>query len=290
MGLLDGKVAIVFGASANNGGTAAHFMAREGAKIIAVDLVPEATNETVDFLRSRGHDAIGFTGDGANSEFVKSAVEEGAKHFGHIDVSLNMVGRQYRWPVWEINEFDWKRQIDGFLTGGMLVTKHVSKHMIEAGIKGSIIHICSDAALQGEPGNSGYSAAKGGLLNFVRAAAMDLAYYGIRVNSISPTYIEHNMWRFGGVGGGRSRLRVTANDFLQGIPLGRFCRASDLANTVVFLASEMSSFLTAVDIPLDGGAGRKYWAWTPGLATGLTAEEYYKDTPRTRFGEVIEGQ
>ncbi len=289
MGLLDGKVAIVFGASANNGGTAAHFMAREGAKIVAVDLVPEATNETVDFLKSKGYDAIGITGDGTQSAFVKSAVEQGVKQYGKIDISLNMVGRQFRWPVWEVNEHDWKRQLDGYLTGGMLVTKHVSKQMIDNGVKGSIIHICSDAALQGEPGNSGYSAAKGGLLNFARAAAMDLAYYGIRVNTISPTYIEHNMWRFGGVGGGRSRLRVTANDFLQGIPLGRFCRASDLANTVVFLGSEMSAFLTAVDIPLDGGAGRKYWAWTPAAATGLTAEDYYANTQRTRFGEPIEG-
>jgi NAD(P)-dependent dehydrogenase (short-subunit alcohol dehydrogenase family) len=288
MGLLDGKVAIVFGASANNGGTAAHYMAREGAKIVAVDLVQEATDETVDFLKSRGYDAIGITGDGSQSEFVRSAVEEGVKRYGHIDVSLNMVGRQYRWPVWEVNEFDWKRQIDGFLTGGMLVTKYVSKHMIDQGIRGSIIHICSDAALQGEPGNSGYSAAKAGLLNFARAAAMDLAYYGIRVNTISPTYIEHNMWRFGGVGSARTRLRVTTNDFLQGIPLGRFCRSTDLANTVVYLASEMSSFITAVDIPLDGGAGRKYWPWQPGIATGLTAEDYYANTPRTRYGEPVQ--
>lgn len=288
MGLLDGKVAIVFGASANNGGTAAHFMAREGAKIVAIDLVPEATKETVDFLHSRGYDAIGITGDGTQSDFVKSAVEQGAAQYGHIDISLNMVGAQRRWPVWEINEYDWKRQLDGYLTGGMLVTKHVSKHMIDNGIKGSIIHICSDAALQGEQGNSGYSAAKGGLLQFARAAAMDLSHFGIRVNTISPTYIEHNMWRFGGVGGGVSRYGLTANDFLQGIPLGRFCRASDVGNTAVFLGSELSSFLTAVDIPLDGGAGRKYWPWTPAKATGLTAEEYYATTKRTRFGEPIE--
>jgi NAD(P)-dependent dehydrogenase (short-subunit alcohol dehydrogenase family) len=288
MGLLDGKVAIVWGASANNGGTAAHFMAREGAKIVAVDLVPEATKETVDFLHSRKYDALGITGDGTNADFVKSAVEQAAKHYGHIDISLNMVGRQYRWPVWEVNLHDWKRQLDGFLTGGMLVTKYVSQHMIEKGIKGSIIHICSDAAHQGEPGNSGYSAAKGGLLNFVRAAAMDLAYYGIRVNSISPTYIEHNMWRFGGVGGARTRLRVTTQDFLQGIPLARFCRASDVANAAIFLGSDMSSFITAHDIPLDGGARQKYWPWIPAAATGLTADEYYKNTKRTRFGEVVE--
>lgn len=289
MGLLDGKVAIIFGASANNGGTSAHFMAREGAKIIAIDIVPEATQETVDFLHSRGYDAIGITGDGTNSDFVKSAVQQGADHYGQIDISLNMVGRQFRWPVWEINEYDWKREIDGYLTGGMLVTKYVSRHMIEKGVKGSIIHICTDAALQGEQGNSGYSAAKAGLLNFARAAAMDLSYYGIRVNTISPTYIEHNMWRFGGPGGGRSRYGLTPNDFLRGIPLARFCRASDVANTAIYLGSDLSSFVTAVDIPLDGGAGRKYWPWTPGAATGLTAEEYYATTPRTRFGEPIEG-
>ena len=288
MGILDGKVVTVWGASANNGGTSAHIMAQHGAKIVAIDLVPEATNETVEFLHSRGYDAIGISGDGTDEEFVKSAVQQAADHYGHIDASLNMVGRQYRWAVWDINVHDWKRELDGFLTGGMLITKYLSKHMIEKEIKGSIIHICSDAAHQGEPGNSGYSAAKGGLLMFARAAAMDLAYYGIRVNTISPTYIEHNMWRFGGVGAGRSRLRVTSNDFLQGIPLGRFCRATDVGNAATFLASEMSSFITAVDIPLDGGAMRKYWAWQPAYATGLTAEDYYANTKRTKFGEDVE--
>jgi NAD(P)-dependent dehydrogenase (short-subunit alcohol dehydrogenase family) len=172
----------------------------------------------------------------------------------------------------------------------MFVTKYVSKQMIDNGIKGSIINICSDAALQGEQGNSGYSAAKAGLLNFSRAAAMDLALYGIRVNTISPTYIEHNMWRFGGVGNpeGRTRYSLTANDFLQGIPLGRFCRATDVANTAVYLASDLSSFLTAVDIPLDGGAGRKYWPWIPGNVTGINATEYYDNTQHTKFGEPIE--
>ncbi len=288
MGILDDKVVMIWGASANNGGTSANVMAGHGAKIVAIDLVPEAVDETVKFLHGKGYDAIGITGNGTDEEFVKSAVAQAASHYGHVDASLNMVGRQYRWAVWEINLHDWKRELDGFLTGGMLVTKHVSKHMIDNEIKGSIINICSDAAHQGEPGNSGYSAAKGGLLNFSRAAAMDLAYYNIRVNTISPTYVEHNMWRFGGVTAARTRLRVTANDFLQGIPLGRFCRATDVGEAAAFLASDMSSFITAVDIPLDGGAMRKYWAWTPAYSTGLTAEDYYANTKPTKYGEPIE--
>ena len=288
MGLLDGKVAMVWGASANNGGTSAHIMAREGAKIVAIDLVPETTEETVEFLQSRGYDALGISGDGTDEEFVRSAVKQAVDHYGHVDTSLNMVGGSHRFAIWDVNPYDWQRLLDGFLTGGMLITKHVSRHMIEKEIKGSIIHICSDAGHQGEPGNSGYSAVKGGLLNFARAAAMDLAYYGIRVNTISPTAIEHNMWRYGGVRAARTRLRAVTNDFLQGIPLGRLCRASDVGNAATFLASDMASFITAYDIPLDGGAMRKYWPWQPGYATGLTTEDYYANTKRTRFGEVVE--
>ena len=125
-------------------------------------------------------------GDASDPEQVQSVVNQAVEHFGKIDILVNMAGRQYRWAVWDVNIHDWERQLKGYLTGGMLTTKYVSRVMMDKGIRGSIIHIVSDAGHQGEAGNSGYSAAKGGLLNFCRAAAMDLAHLGIRVNTISP--------------------------------------------------------------------------------------------------------
>ncbi|MEE8519670.1 MAG: SDR family oxidoreductase [Dehalococcoidia bacterium] len=288
MGRLDGKVALVVGASPNNGGTTAHFMAREGAQIAANDLIPEACEETVEFIRSQGYDAIGLAGDASDVDSVQEVVNQTVEHFGKIDILVNMAGKQYRWPVWDVNIHDWERQLKGYLTGGMLTTKYVSRVMMEKGTKGSIIHILSDAAHQGEAGNSGYSAAKGGLLNFTRAAAMDLAHLGIRVNTISPTYVEHNMWRFGGVATLRTRHRFTPDDLLKGVPLGRFCRASDIGNAAIFLASEESSFMTGSDIPLDGGARARYWPWIPGNFSGIDAQEYFDNATQMKYGVPID--
>ena len=101
MGRLDGKVALVVGASPNNGGTTAHFMAREGAQIAASDLIPEACEETAEFIRSQGYDAIGLAGDASDVDSVQEVVNQTVEHFGKIDILVNMAGKQYRWPVWD---------------------------------------------------------------------------------------------------------------------------------------------------------------------------------------------
>ena len=289
MGRLEGRVALVCGTGPNNGGTIAHYMAKEGAKIVANDVVPEAADDTDQFLKSRGYDSIAVVGDVSYDDQVQEVVRKAVDHYGRIDILVNLVGTQYRWGVLDINLYDWNNQLRSYLTGGMLTTKYVARTMVEREIKGAIIHIISDAGHQGEPGNSGYSAAKAGLLNFSRAAAMDLCHYGIRVNTISPTAVEHNIYRFPRVPDAvRSRYRTPTSDFLEGIPLGRVCRTTDIANAAVFLASDEASFLTAVDIPLDGGARAKYWAWTPSKYTGITQDSYMETITPMRYGEPYE--
>ena len=293
MGRLDNRVALVFGASPNNGGTSAHFMAREGAKIAVNDFKPEVAEETAEFLRSEGYDAIAVPGNASVEAEVESIVQRTVDHYGYVDTMLNMAGTQYRHSVLDFNLYDWNKQIAGYLTGGMLTTKHVARAMVDKGVEGSIIHLVSDAGHQGEPGNSGYSAVKAGLLNYCRAAAAELGEHGIRVNTISPTFIDHLFWMFPfGPGMFMPRTRgpynLGADDFLQGIPLGRFCKASDVADAAVFLASKESSFITGADIPLDGGATSKYWAWTPGKHTGITTQDYLATMKKRRYGVEVE--
>src|SRR5690242_8489184 len=122
MGRLDGKVALIFGASPNNGGTISHFMAREGARIAASDIVPEVAEETAEFLRSRGYDALAVPGDASQKEQAEDVVARTVERFGGLDCVVNLAGRQYRWPVTEVNLYDWNRQLAGFITGGMLTT------------------------------------------------------------------------------------------------------------------------------------------------------------------------
>lgn len=285
MGKLDGKIALVVGGSPNNGGTIAHFLAKEGAKIAVADMVGAAADETAKFLQSKGFDAFGLGGDASEIDDVQAIVRATMERYEKIDILVNMAGKQYRWSVLDVNIHDWNRVIKGYLTSAMLTTKYVAREMVEQKIAGSIIHIASDAAHQGEPGNCGYSAAKGGLVNFCRAAAMDLSQYGIRVNTISPTYIEHNIWRFEMTPTLRRPFSSTGDDFLQGIPLGRFCRTSDVAYAAAFLASEESSFITGADLPLDGGARAKYWPWKPGEFRGTRLADYIENATPTRYGE-----
>lgn len=288
MGRLTGKVALVCGVGPNNGGTIAHFMAKEGARIVANDVVPAAAEETAEFLSSRDYEAIAVPGDASNPEQIQEIINRAVSEYGYLDTVVNLAGRQFRWPVTDINLFDWNRQIEGFLTGGMLTTKYAARAMIDQGRKGCILHIISSAGHYGEPGNSGYSAAKAGLLNFARAAAVEMAHLGIRVNTITPYYMEHNLFRWGGGGGFRQRNMSTADDFLKSIPMGRFPRASDLAKVAVFLASDDAEFLTGIDIPVDGGVRAKYPPWVPGEYAGASVDEYLKQNKPQRYGEPIE--
>ncbi len=292
MGRLDGKVALIFGAGPNNGGTIAHFMAREGAKIVVNDIIPEAATDTADYLKKKGYDAIALPGDASVEAEVKSIVAQAVDHFGYVDTMVNLAGRQFRWPVTDINPHDWEREIKTYLTAGMYTTKHVARAMIDKERKGCMLHIISSAGHYGEAGNSGYSAAKAGLLYFSRAAAMDLAHLGIRVNTITPYFMEHNLFRFGASGSSgpvfRTRYMATPDDFLRSIPMGRFPRAADLAYAAIFLASDEAEFLTGVDIPCDGGTRFKYPAWQPGLFTGVNIGDYLKENKPQMYGEEVE--
>jgi NAD(P)-dependent dehydrogenase (short-subunit alcohol dehydrogenase family) len=288
---LDGKVAIVFGVSPNIGGTCAHFMARQGARLAVCDIQESAAEDAREFLNRRGFEAIALVGDPSIEQETARIVAETVRHYGKIDVMLNLVGTQYRDEVLDFNLHDWEKQLKGYLTGGMLTTKHVARSMQERAVEGSLIHIISDAGHQGEAGNSGYSAAKAGLLNYARGAAMELARYRIRVNTISPTFNEHLLWTYP-LEWLNPRMHgpynLSADDFLQGIPLGRFCTATDIANAAVFLASDASSFLTGVDLPLDGGARAKYWPWSPGKWSGITTEKHMAQMKQRRYGVPVD--
>lgn len=288
MGRLDGKVALVFGASPHIAGTCAHGFAKQGARLAVCDYSPEVAQRAAELLTEKGFEAIAIPGDPTVESEAARIVGEVINHYGRLDVMFNQVGNQYRHTVLDFNLHDWNKQIAGYLTGGMLTTKHTARAMVAAGNGGSIIHIISDAGHQGEPGNSGYSAAKAGLLNYSRAAAMELAEFNIRVNTISPTFMDHLFWQYPAKMLNpriRGPHNMSADDFLQGIPLKRFCNAVDIANAAVFLASEESSFITATDIPLDGGARNKYWPWQPGKHSGINTEQVLEDLQPHQFGD-----
>lgn len=290
MNRLSGKVAIVFGAGPNIGGTIAHFMAREGARVAVADLNAQAAEEAAQFLLSRGYDSVGLRGNAIEEGSVSNVVAEAVNRYGRVDIVVNMAGKVHWSPVTEMDIGDWNEAVLSFPTAGMLTTKHAAKAMIRAGHGGSIIHILSTAAHFGEASGAAYCASKAALLNFARSAAMDLAHDGIRVNTVTPCSMEHQLWTLmkdeisdPTFIAPKTRSFYSRDDYLKMIPLERFCRPADLAWAVVFLASDEASFLTGVDIPVDGGLRFKYPTWRPGDYTQVNIEDYVRQINVTGY-------
>ena len=292
MARLDDKVAVVFGAGPNIGGTIAHFMAKEGAKVAVNDIVPATADETSHFLTSRGYDAIAIPGDATKEKDVNRIIGEAVKHFGHVDIVVNLAGKVVWGEVTEMALQEFNECVLSFLSAGFLTTKYAARAMIEQGRKGSIIHLLSSAAHFGEAASIAYCSAKAGLMNLARSAAMDLAHAGIRVNTITPCSVEHQLWTRMKDEVVKDQPRHTRSfysrdDYLKMIPMERYTRASDIAAAAVFLASDDAQFMTGVDIPVDGGLRFKYPTWRPGDYTGVNIEDYLKSIQVTRYGEPV---
>jgi NAD(P)-dependent dehydrogenase (short-subunit alcohol dehydrogenase family) len=289
---LDGKVAVVFGAGPNIGGTIAHFFAREGALVTVSDLNPEAARETTAFLTSRGLDAIALAGNAVAEPDVERVVSETVRARGGLDIIVNMAGKVHWSSVLDMDLHDWNEAVLSFPTAGMLTTKHAAKAMIAAGRGGSIIHLLSTAAHFGEAAGAAYTASKAALLNLARSSAMDLAHARIRVNTITPCAMEHQLWTNmreeifdPNYEMPQRRSFYSRDDYLKMIPLERFPRASDLAWAAVFLASDEAGFITGADLPVDGGLRFKYPTWRPGDHSGVNIRDYAAGISLTEYGE-----
>lgn len=294
MDRLANKVAIVFGAGPNIGGTIAHFLAREGASVVVSDISLAAAQETVDFIRAKGFTAHPVQGNATVEDDVRRIVSETVATYGRVDIAVNMAGRVHWSHLLDMDMDDWNESVLSFPTAGLLTTRYTAQAMIDAGHGGSIIHLLSTAAHFGEADGTAYTSSKAALLSFARSAAMDLAQYGIRVNTVTPCAMEHQLWTLmrnevldpnwqkPTRGGFYSR-----DDYLKMLPLQRFPRASDLAWATVFLASDEAQIITGIDIPVDAGLRHKYPTWTPGDHTGVNIRDFAAKTYITRFGEPV---
>lgn len=260
---LAGKVALITGASPNIMGGIAEGMADEGAKIVAVDIRPDYAEQCAEAIRKRGGEAISIVCDVTDPEQVKAAVTRAREAFAGIDILVNGAVIQNRKGIREITFEEWKRQTSVILDGTFLFTKYVAELMIEQGRKGCIINLAATDGQQGNPRNVGYGTGKGGILNFTRCVAMELAAYGIRVNSLTPTGTDpsEGLERTARWGVQLDRPLPTPDG--ARLPLGRAPRPSDYARAAVFLASDDAEMITGFDLRVDGGAVARYWGWDP---------------------------
>jgi NAD(P)-dependent dehydrogenase (short-subunit alcohol dehydrogenase family) len=262
---LAGKVAIVTGTSPNIGGGIAGGLADEGAKVVCVDVVADNAHQCAAWIKTRGGDALGLVCDTADETQVTAMVARAREAYGGIDILVNNAGILGGESVLDMPLDRWNRQLSVNLTGTFLCTKHVARAMVEQGRRGSIIVIVSTAGHQGQKGNIGYCTSKSGLLNFTRAAAMDLAKHGIRVNSLTPTATDAEESHERAVEWGRERPEPRGRllDFATMIPMGTLPSPRHYARAAVFLASDDAEMITGFDLRVDAGAIAKYWPWVP---------------------------
>ncbi|MNZ54198.1 3-oxoacyl-[acyl-carrier-protein] reductase FabG [compost metagenome] len=244
--LLEGKIAIVTGAASARGigrATAGVF-ARHGARVVILDLDQAAASDAAAQL---GGEHLGLAANVADEAQVKRAVAQVLDHFGRIDVLINNAGITQPLKTLEIGGKDYDRVLDVNLRGTLLMSQAVIPAMREQK-SGSIVCMSSVSAQRGGGifGGPHSSAAKAGVLGLAKAMARELGPDNVRVNSITPGLIHTDIT--GGLMHDERRHAI-----IDGIPLGRLGDAQDVANAALFLASDLSSYLTGITLDVNGG-------------------------------------
>lgn len=262
------RVVLVAGVSPNIGGGIVDGLVKEGAAIVAVDLSAQNAEDCAAYIRKGGGQALGVQADVSDESHVQRAVAAAISEFGQIDGLVNNAAMFNRKDILRMTLEEWRRQMAVLLDGTFLFTKYVCGHMVESGRGGAVVNIISTAGHQGEPGNIAYTTAKAGLLNFTRAAAMEFAEHGIRVNSLTPTATDPGESVERAKAWGREAAPPRYLDeimvpFTSAFPMDRLPRPSDYGAAAAFLLSDDAAMITGTDLRVDGGAVAKYWAWAP---------------------------
>ena len=241
---LQNQIAVVTGAGRNIGEDVSKLFAREGAKVAVVDLDPGRGGRVASEINAtRPGSAISVVCDVASADSVDQMVQTVVKQFGAIDILVNNAAWTDHKTIFDITEEEWDRVMNVCLRSVWYCTRSAAKAMIDHKRKGKIINIASTSGHWGRKEATAYTTAKAGVLNLTRSIAVQLAPEGIRVNSVSPNRI----------GSPVGQEEVPENRFVKNLA-GRRGVPMDIAKAVVFLASDDSDFIYAIDLPVDGGA------------------------------------
>lgn len=243
--LLTGKTAIVTGGSRGIGRAVSLLLAREGANVAIVYAGnTAAAEETKQQAEALGAAAAVFQCDVADEQAVADMVKAVKTQFGSVDILVNNAGITRDGLLMRMKEADWQAVLDTNLTGVYHCTKAVSKLMMKQR-HGAVINLSSVVGETGNAGQANYAAAKAGIIGFTKAVAKELASRNIRVNAVAPGYVETDM---------TAGLPDSAKeDMLRSIPLGRPATADDVAQAVLFLASDQARYITGQVLNVDGG-------------------------------------
>ncbi|PAY06763.1 3-oxoacyl-ACP reductase [Bradyrhizobium sp. UFLA03-84] len=243
MARFEGKVVIVTGAASGIGAATARRFASEGAKVALIDRDEIRLAEVAKELE--GDRTLAHAADVSDAEAVSQMVATVVKHFGRLDVIVNNAGVHEGGEPKDITNDQWRKvmatDVDGVFFGCRAALPHLEK------TKGSIVNTASVSGTGGDWGMSPYNAAKGAVVNLTRALALDLGKRGVRVNAVCPTLTRTGMTA------DMMENKGILTKFAERVPLGRVCEPGEIASVIAFLASDDASFVTGVNIAVDGG-------------------------------------
>lgn len=252
---LDGRVALVTGGGQGIGRAFAHALGEAGASVAVVDIVPEAAETVAHELSAKGVDALAVTADVTQSGQIEQMVNTIVNHWGHLTIGVNNAGIAGWYDSETMPEADWDKMMALNLKGVFLCCQSEGQVMLEAGY-GKIINTASMSGhIVNTPQNqAAYNTSKAGVLHLTRSLAAEWAGRGVRVNSISPGYTRTELVdQFIQKPIGKEKLPV----WLSLTPMNRLGEVTDLQGAVVYLAAEVSDFMTGHDMVIDGG----YCVW-----------------------------
>lgn len=244
----EGKAALVTGGTSGIGRETAVLFAKKGASVVVAGRRENEGKTTIDLIHRAGGEGIFVRTDVSCASDVERLVESAVEAYGGLDYAFNNAGIEGKWaPIIEQTEEDWDRTIDINLKGTWLCLKFEIQQMLKQGRGGAIVNHSSVSGLIGSSGTTSYSASKHGVLGLTKAAALEVAKNGIRVNAVCPAVIETPM---------ADRLfgQPEMQKMALGLhPMGRFGKPIEVAEAVLWMCSSAAGFMTGQSLVLDGG-------------------------------------
>jgi len=244
--LLEGKVALVTGASSGFGRHFASVLAQAGARVVLAARRTEKIEAACEEIRQAGGEAVAVTMDVTDSASVKNAFDEAEAAFGLVTVVVNNAGITIPKPLLDLSDSDWLNVIDTNLNGVAYVTREAGHRLVAAGVGGSIVNIASILAERSQKALTNYAASKAGVVQFTKVTALEFARYGIRVNALCPGYFTTEL-------NGEWFKTDEGRALVERIPQRRTGQLHELNGPLLLLASEAGSLMTGAAITIDGG-------------------------------------
>jgi NAD(P)-dependent dehydrogenase (short-subunit alcohol dehydrogenase family) len=259
---MEGRVALVTGAGGRIGRSTVEVIAREGGSTVAVDLAAEAAAAAARLVASRGARSTHLAGDVSSPEDAARIAADAEDAFGLPDVLVNAAGIFPNRPLLQMDLAEWDRVFAVNVRGTMLLSRALAARWVAAGVAGAIVNLSSIAAFSARPGASHYAASKAAVNMLTHVMATELGSYGIRVNAVAPGLVIDRV-----VEERDASLMEYVNLSLEATPLGRTGSPADIAEAIVFLASERSAWTTGAVLEVTGGAhcGRTQMPFSGGL-------------------------